>query len=416
MPVRRDNRGRWISRHVVHLPPDEHGVRAKRRIYGTAPRHDNTKTAAEREMLAAIDRLLCPERYAPKEPDPEAIEEAPTFREFVRERFLPYSEDKNKHSELLSKKSILERHLVPFFGDMRMDTIRALQIEDYKRDKLRHGRVFSGPVVKTGAEKPPGLSRKTIDNHLIVLRRILNLAREWELIESVPRTELYRPREVGFDFLDFAEAERLAAAAARLPARGQRDRFSVGVGDWGRMVVLALKTGMRIGELLALRWPNVRLKARKLHVCEAVCRGVVGSPKSGRSREVALSKQAADALRAQRHLRGELVFCDLDGGRLTQDQCEKPLRTACERAGLRRVTWHVLRHTFASHLVMRGVPLKAVQELLGHASMEMTMRYAHLAPEVRSHAVEVLDEPATSEEMDRENRCQRAPWQRGGSK
>ena len=61
---------------------------------------------------------------------------------------------------------------------------------------------------------------------------------------------------------------------------------------------------------------------------------------------------------------------------------------------------------------MRGVALKAVQELLGHASMEMTMRYAHLAPEVRSHAVDVLDEPS---EMGSENRGQRAPWQHGGS-
>jgi len=402
-----------MFRHVVQLPPDEHGVCDKRRIYGTAPRHDNTKAAAEREMLAAIDRLLCPERHRPVEKPAE--KEVPTFTEFVKERFLPYSEAKNKPSEVASKKSILTRHLEPFFGEMRLDAIRALQIEDYKREKLRGGRVFAKPVIKTGKEKQPGLSRKTIDNHLIVLRRILNLAEEWELIESAPRTELYRPRDAGFDFLDFEEAERLVAAAAKLPARDKRDRFSVGEGDWGRMVLLGLKTGMRIGELLALRWPNVHGKARKIHVCEAVTRSVVGSPKSGRSREIALSRQAADALRAQRHLRGELVFCDLEGGRLTQDQCDKPLRVACERAGLRRVTWHVLRHSFASHLVMRGVPLKAVQELLGHASMEMTMRYAHLAPEVRSHAVEVLDEPATSEETARENPGQHAPWQRGGS-
>jgi len=64
---------------------------------------------------------------------------------------------------------------------------------------------------------------------------------------------------------------------------------------------------------------------------------------------------------------------------------------ACRQAGLRKITWHVLRHTFASHLVMRGVPLKAVQELMGHATIEMTLRYSHLSPEVGRGAVQLLD-------------------------
>ena len=64
---------------------------------------------------------------------------------------------------------------------------------------------------------------------------------------------------------------------------------------------------------------------------------------------------------------------------------------ACKRAGLRQITWHVLRHTFASHLVMRGATMSAVQELLGHASIVMTMRYAHLGPQVVRETVRLLD-------------------------
>jgi site-specific recombinase XerD len=58
------------------------------------------------------------------------------------------------------------------------------------------------------------------------------------------------------------------------------------------------------------------------------------------------------------------------------------------------IGWHDLRHTYGSHLAMRGVPLRTIQELLGHASIEQTMRYAHLSPEVKRDAVKVLDDPA----------------------
>jgi site-specific recombinase XerD len=97
-------------------------------------------------------------------------------------------------------------------------------------------------------------------------------------------------------------------------------------------------------------------------------------------------------LKKQRHLRGELVFCDEDGRMLKKGACKHPLWRTCKKAGLRRIGWHTLRHTFASHLVMKGVPLKAVQELLGHATIEMKMRYPHLSPYVAKEAVSLLDE------------------------
>jgi integrase len=97
-------------------------------------------------------------------------------------------------------------------------------------------------------------------------------------------------------------------------------------------------------------------------------------------------------LKEHRHLRGELVFCRNDGRMLSKAECKRPLWRACKRAGLRRIGWHVLRHTFASHLVMRGASLRVVQELLGHASIEMTMRYAHITVDAKRAAVELLDQ------------------------
>ena len=129
-------------------------------------------------------------------------------------------------------------------------------------------------------------------------------------------------------------------------------------------------------------------------VRRAAARGQIGTPKSGRSREIPLSLEALAALKSHRHLKGELVFSDEKGKLLAKTATKWPLWRACKRAGLRRIGWHVLRHTFASHLVMRSAPIKAVQELLGHATIEMTMRYSHLSPDVRRDAVRLLDGPS----------------------
>ena len=76
---------------------------------------------------------------------------------------------------------------------------------------------------------------------------------------------------------------------------------------------------------------------------------------------------------------------------LTEDECKHPLWRACRRAGLRILGWHALRHSFASHLVMRGAPLKAVHEPLGLSDSRMPMQYSHLSPSVRRDAVALLD-------------------------
>ena len=114
-------------------------------------------------------------------------------------------------------------------------------------------------------------------------------------------------------------------------------------------------------------------------------------PKSGKGRDIPLGDEAIAALKAERHLRGPLVFCDAAGRMWKKNEVKHPLWRACRKAGLRQIGWHVLRHTFASHLVMRGAAMKVVQELLGHATIEMTMRYAHLSPDVKRDAVQLLD-------------------------
>ncbi len=73
-----------------------------------------------------------------------------------------------------------------------------------------------------------------------------------------------------------------------------------------------------------------------------------------------------------------MVFCDAAGQPLNKEKLKHPLWRACKKAGLRRIGWHVLRHTFASHLAMNNVPAKAIQDLMGHSTIEMTNRYSRI--------------------------------------
>jgi hypothetical protein len=145
-----------------------------------------------------------------------------------------------------------------------------------------------------------------------------------------------------------------------------------------------------------LRWEDVDLKTGLLRVRQSVTRGHVTEPKSGKGRDVPLSDDTVAAFKTPRHLRGPLVFCDQDGKMLVKTECKWPLWRACQRAGLRHISWHVLRHSFASHLAMCGVLLKVVQDLFGRATMDMTMRYAHLSPNIPREAVKALDREAVA--------------------
>lgn len=351
MSVRRQRGSEWYFRRMVRLP-DGH----RKRIFGVPSTFGlpNTKIGAQEAERRAVDEALGVRPAVIKPPEKK---EVPTVKEFAK-HFMSVAVVDNRPSTVDSKQVILDRHVIPLLGAKRLDSIRYAEIQDLK--------------LALSATLGP----KTVNNVLTVLRRMLEIARQREVIAAVPNIEwLHAPRPE-FDFLNYEETDRLVGAA--------RD-------EWRCMVLVAVRTGMRQGELLGLRWEDVDLFAGKVNVRQSIVRGRVGPTKSGRSREVPLSSEARGVLKAHRHLRGELVFCDAAGHALTKGECKHPLWAACKRAGLRRVGWHVLRHTFASHLVMRGVPLKAIQELLGHATIAMTMRYAHLGPEVSRAAVELLD-------------------------
>ena len=291
--------------------------------------------------------------------------EVQTLEEFSKEFMKTYVKANNGHCEEEAKASLFRRYLIPELGELRLDAIGGREIERLKATML-----------------DKGLSPKTVNNALACLSKTLRWAEEIGDLgdgRAAPRVRFIKTPDSDFDFLTFDELERLLVAARR---HGQ---------DWWAQCLVAARTGLRYGELCELRWSDVDLVVGKLRVSRSFTKKKVKGTKSGRNREVPLSPETVAALKAHRHLRGELVFCKPDGGRRIHRRADVAIKTICRLAGLRKIGWHVLRHTFASHLVMRGVPLKAVQELLGHSTIQMTMRYSHLAPEVKRDAVALLD-------------------------
>ena len=116
-------------------------------------------------------------------------------------------------------------------------------------------------------------------------------------------------------------------------------------------------------------------------------------PKGGRLRYVSLTVRLAAALRDHRHLRAPRVVCQRDGAPLTNNMVAESVRRAVRRAGLTVSGVHRLRHTFCSHLAMRGVPARAIQELAGHQDLTTTQRYMHLSPAAIENAMRLLDLP-----------------------
>jgi integrase len=324
----------------------------------------NTRVGAEEAGRRRIAELL-----GERKPLPAAPGASPTLDEFVTV-YLEHSDAKNEFASVKAKRSVLKHHLQPAFGSMPLDRIDFSAIEDFKNK-----------LVLDKANGGKGLTAKTANNILSVLRRLLVLAQKRGKLVAVPELEWLPTDPSAFDFLTFEESNDLIEATEP---------------EFRTMVFVAARCGLRQSELLGLKWENVDLPRNLLTVREARVDGRTKSTKSRRVRHVDLGLEVARELAAHRHLRGPYVFCDLDGKPYTPGACKWPLYHACTGARMRRIGWHVLRHTFCSHLAMLGATPQTIQKLAGHATLKMTERYMHLSPHVTANAARLLDQVGTN--------------------
>jgi integrase len=258
---------------------------------------------------------------------------------------------------------IVRVHLLPALGAKRLDAITS---EDVQR--LKHRLLNKAP--------------KTVNNILTVLNVMLKKAVEWGVIEQLPCTiKVLSISKGSTRFYDFDDFERLVNAAKATDSRAFL------------LVLLAGEAGLRLGEMVALEWRDIDFAKGQVCVQRSAWKGQVGSTKGDRLRYVPMTARLAAALREHRHLRGPRVLYQDDGSPLTEGTVQGFVRRAAQHVDLLNNGPHMLRHTFCSHLAMRGAPARAIQELAGHADLTTTQRYMHLTPASVDSAIRLLECP-----------------------
>jgi integrase len=324
---------------------------------GRQIRKYDTKWTREQAQAALAARIL--DRDVPK---------APAAGKTLAELGAEYLAQKERTKRSVrNDRMAVARFKADFGADTLLSEITAQRIAEWARHRL------ATPAATHG--RP--LNAASLNRELAILRHMLRLAEEWGYIDRVPRIRLEREEQGRLRFLTEHEAVRLLAECRK---SAEHPVSSCRSPELAAIVTVALNTGMRKGEISGLTWDRVDF-ARGVLLLERT--------KSGRRREVPMNR-AVDAVLAS--LRG-----DRTSGRVFGPLSVRgAFLSAVERAGLVDFKFHDLRHTFASWLVMRGRPLKEVQELLGHQTIAMTMRYAHLSPDRLRDAVAALEDFSTT--------------------
>lgn len=316
-----------------------------RRIRKRSP--EQTKRGAER-YERALRAQLVEDTQAGRDP---FAGPAPRFTDFADTWMQQYVKPNNRPATQHEKRSILRVHLVPTFGELRLDQITTERVD---------------AAIASWRTVP--LSHKRINNMLTVLRRALATAAEWGIIRRAPMIRTLRISTPRPRYLTVEQFQRLLTA---LPD-----------GLWRTMALFVYGTGVRIGEAAALRWDDLDLDSDRptAEIQRGVWRSQVQPPKTDAGRRtVFLIPEVAHALREFRHEQ-PWVFLGPRGAFLRPHTVNRRLKRACAAVGLPPITAHVLRHSCATELVRQGTPLRVAQAVLGHSSIAMTCRYAHVAP------------------------------------
>ncbi|MBL8633583.1 MAG: tyrosine-type recombinase/integrase [Myxococcales bacterium] len=339
---KRNSKGAFIGYYVRYY---ENGARKTRATKATS-------AAEARRMLAEIEARIGRGRLGvPDQPQHLAVPEVVT-------RFLDEYEPSTRNRDRWAQTTRYElAPVLPLLGH------GAVSADDAKKLVRR----------LSSTHKPRSIVRK-----LAMLKMIYKWALRRGLVPSNPFEDVKPPRvEATVEYLSSAEVKALIAAAdARSDLRGSMLPVAVRLGIYA---------GLRCGEIFGLRWRDIDMDRGVLVIRQSYR----GAPtKSGKVRTIPIADDLAAALTAWRtqcpHTDAGLVCPVLDpDGRWIAARRRPCLKTTYRHAGLTipKSPWHVLRHSFASHYLMKGGSLIALQTMLGHSSLKITAIYSHMSSE-----------------------------------
>jgi integrase len=314
-----------------------------------------TKQLAQRELDTILADARRGQLLAPARPD-----RGVTFAQAAREwlRYVEYDR-KRRPSTVRDYRIVVERALVPVLGDSSLEALTSAHVDAFRSMLVEEGR----------------LSARTINKYLALIHGILKRAQRVYGLSSNAAAAVERQparRSGDFEVLSTEEVQALMRAAA-----SPQD---------AALYATAAYAGLRLGELRALRWRDVDFAKRLIHVRRSYVQHSEGTPKSGRVRSVPMTDQVARALdelslRELATSEQDLVFCNEFGRHFEDSALRRRFYAARERAAIKPIRFHDLRHTFGT-LAVQVFPLSDVKAYMGHADIATTMIYVHHVPQI----------------------------------
>ena len=306
-----------------------------------------------------------------------------TVGEWMEVWFQDYAKIKVRPSSHQTYQGYIHNHIRPNIGDIPLEKLTSLDLQKFYKKLLTTGRVDR--VEAKG--QPKGLSAKTVRNIHQILSSALKLAQEQRLILTNPAEGCALPR---------VEHQEMKTLTTVQLASFFREARESGVFE---LYYLELATGLRRGELLGLKWEDIDLERGDLRVRRQVSRingEVVEAPLKTKNayRTLPLAEDTVSVLKEQRRKVGNSpwVFPSPNGGPISPDSVLHMLHRVLKRAGLPKVRFHDLRHTFATLALQNGVDVKTVSGMLGHFSAGFTLdTYAHITSAAQRQAAKTME-------------------------